>query len=479
MTGTKIDYHYTWRKEWISPYESLWGILEKFKFANSATVKDIFNVFGTDYVKNLKTHIISKKHRECIHLSGLDGDLVESVFLQPIIKINERYIEQMVGSLPRSHSMRSYIRDELYFCPECIKTGHHSLFHQFKLLHECPYHQIPLHKGCVSCKKSLPFELSDNFTKEPFRCLCGQSFLEEKIEKSYLPAWNQVSLNDLRSIEMITWLNFDGWQLSRLKSLHFPLNLDLEECSGFMDYVLSVLNPEHQTKSKEIHTIVKSAPYIRKLKGEEENGKGKSNYILKRFQLYDVVYESSVQTVQSIASYVKKSILGTHRSCLERLFKANLSNDPICPYALAYAHWMKFVMGYENLWIIKRATHYRKYPSRIEFGSKQDDYYLTNLFYDLRIGFLEESFAAVKWIFNRLIGLLIWNHFMNWLSVSQESSEKRLEYRRIPFKQENVPFYILVIPDNKNEPLEYHWWGQKSSTPNLVCPFSSRKSNSW
>jgi hypothetical protein len=115
----------------------------------------------------------------------------------------------------------------------------------------------------------------------------------------------------------------------------------------------------------------------------------------------------------------------------------------VCPYAHAYVHWVKFILGYENLWFITRVTPYRKQPGKLEFASKQDDSYLTDLFWDWNSEIQDmtmESHAKVKWIFNRVMGHLIWNHFKNWLSISQEAADKRLQYSRVPFSMKDIPF---------------------------------------
>lgn len=71
-----------------------------------------------------------------------------------------------------------------------------------------------------------------------------------------------------------------------------------------------------------------------------------------------------------------------------------------------------------------------------------------------------ESYAKVKWIFNRVMSHIIWNNYKNWLSILQEAAEQRLQYRRMPFSMKDIPFYILIIPKNNNEPIEFHWWDE-------------------
>ncbi|MBP1931949.1 hypothetical protein [Ammoniphilus resinae] len=468
----------TWNHAWISPYESLWGIFEKFKFANRATVKDIYHLFGTEYVRNLKSSTIGRPHRDCVRLSGLDNDLVESAFSCPLLEINSQNIDQLFGIMPNHPFKRdSFIRNELFFCPECIKSGFHSLFHQFKLLHKCPYHQIPLHKGCPNCDKPHPFALTDEFTNEPFRCLCGHLFLEMKKERPYFLKWKQIPIGDIKSKNILTWLNLDENQISRLKSFYFPLNIKIEEYDT-LDYILSVLQPRYSTPNIENHRVVKSSPYIRRLIGDKEKEERKLYYPLKVNKFYNAIYHSSVQTVQSIAAHLRGTLLKDHKSCINRLLKSSRTNEPICPYALAYAHWMKFILGYESIWLVRRAYPYRDDANNIEFGSKQDHLYLLNLFKTWQFEldeFTEESRTALSWILNRVLGHLIWNHFNNWLSISQDAAENRIEYKVVPFGLKDLPLYILIIPENKNKPLEFHWWNESlKNKVKLICPYSSR-----
>lgn len=63
----------TWRKEWIFPFESPWGILEKFRFANQIDGNDVILLLGNAKVRKLKTLSFSGKvHRNIIRLSSFD-----------------------------------------------------------------------------------------------------------------------------------------------------------------------------------------------------------------------------------------------------------------------------------------------------------------------------------------------------------------------------------------------------------------------
>lgn len=306
-------------------------------------------MLGTDYVKNLKSHTIGRPHRDCISPSGLDDDFIENTFMQSIIKKNAQNIDRIFGVLPwRTSSRYSYIRNELFFCPECINIGFHSLFHQFKLLHECSYHQIPLRRGCPCCNHSIPFELTDDFTQEPFRCKCGHSFIEINKRIPVFSIWKQISLTKLRSTETISWINLKEEQVTRLKNIHIPLNIDIEEFPDVIQHLLSVLKSAYRSKTKLKHNVVNSANYLNNFIDTEKKERNKSKFI-RSIKLYEVLYGSSLQTFKGIAAHLRKNIFPKHKKCIQRIAKSNLTDEPVCPQDYAYVQWIKFVMGYDNL----------------------------------------------------------------------------------------------------------------------------------
>jgi hypothetical protein len=472
---------FVWRKEWLSPYESLWSVFEKFKYVNCASAKDIFKLFGTDYVRSLKSPIKGRIHRNCIDVLGIDKRRIESVFLQPLIEINKQNLNNLVGRLPLGIHHYNYIRYELHFCPVCIKMGFHSIFHQFKLLKKCPYHNIPLQKECPNCHTSFPFEITDSYTKSPFQCKCGKYLLDQTLTSSLVPNWGNVSLEQLKSSELKTWLNLNQEEVERLRSFYIPLLLDLDNCPEYLCRILTVV--KHGNLVNTNHNTVKSAPYIRHLISKNEKEDTKLNTLIQRYNLYDEIYNSSLKTVKSIVSHVRNTFLINHKNCITKL-RLSGEEDPVCPFATAYDHWTRFTYGYEDDFFIRRPKPYRKYPTHLEFGSKQDNYYLIQLYEELsyhhkEIDIRKENRATIKWIFNRVLSHLIINNFNYWLSISEKLAKNNPKYKSVPYNSISsfdFPFYVLVIPANKNESLEFHWWQdinqiQMEKIESLECPF--------
>ena len=50
------------------------------------------------------------------------------------------------------------------------------------------------------------------------------------------------------------------------------------------------------------------------------------------------------------------------------------------------------------------------------------------------------------------------NHLENWLRIASMHASSNTLFFTVPFKLESLPFYLIVIPINKNEALEFHWW---------------------
>jgi 6-pyruvoyl-tetrahydropterin synthase len=130
---------------------------------------------------------------------------------------------------------------------------------------------------------------------------------------------------------------------------------------------------------------------------------------------------------------------------------------------------------------VSRASSYRKYYDSIEFASKQDDKFLSELFHDIIFEFRDDftydtSRSAMKWIFNRIMAHLVMNHLKNWFNLSEEAAMKRWVYNRVPFGLKNMPFFIAVVPQNRKKALEFHWWDQpgKRHEYKFSCPFNKK-----
>ena len=100
------NYSYTWKSEYILPYESQWSIRAKFCYLN-----------GESYINFAKIN----KEKKII------GYLNIPMYIQ-------------------NNGFMNMLKSQVYICPLCIKSGYHSVFHQYKVLKHCFIHSSTLLK---------------------------------------------------------------------------------------------------------------------------------------------------------------------------------------------------------------------------------------------------------------------------------------------------------------------------------------------
>lgn len=138
---------YTWRSEWVRPYESLYSVFRMFSKINvlpyTATMKIIsskvvsFEPSKLDNLKNLSCSNANKDFQ-----SYRREERVIQFFLSDKTTDSFPVFNQKAQQLLLSSKYR--------YCPECIKNGYHSWLYQYKPLKQCPIHKIPLEEGPFS-----------------------------------------------------------------------------------------------------------------------------------------------------------------------------------------------------------------------------------------------------------------------------------------------------------------------------------------
>jgi hypothetical protein len=138
-----------WNKEWIRPYESSWSIFEKFSYANLVKKTPILKSYGSEQVKHIKHSLIGGTHRGLIYLNGFNTELLSEALEYDIKQHLDQLLRATITILPDDFH---WFHGNLKWCDECLQYGYHSIFHQFVLLHHCPFHlkygKTPFSKWC-------------------------------------------------------------------------------------------------------------------------------------------------------------------------------------------------------------------------------------------------------------------------------------------------------------------------------------------
>ena len=75
-----------------------------------------------------------------------------------------------------------------------------------------------------------------------------------------------------------------------------------------------------------------------------------------------------------------------------------------------------------------------------------------------RFNYSPDNVSIVKWYYNRILVHLLFNHFFNWLEISEGNTKNKLAYYQISLEDENIPFYLIRFPGSSKELPEFHWW---------------------
>jgi hypothetical protein len=229
---------YNWHSNWINKYESLWSIIEKFKYANSITSKEFYNLFL------VYSH---KKGEKPLNTSLGNNDLLieflTSVLLYPLREQQEEIVNRL---LSERNKLDSILNENLRYCSICIQDRYHSVLHQLKYLYFCPYHKNkPLVQLCHSCNKSIPFKLK-NDDIEAFNCICRETVYGFNSEVLFsLEYHNPIQ----KALVQSEWFFIDNLTKYRVyfKSQQKDVYLEfLNQCSFRINTKKVVLNQKNQ-----------------------------------------------------------------------------------------------------------------------------------------------------------------------------------------------------------------------------------------
>ncbi|WCN36212.1 hypothetical protein [Aneurinibacillus uraniidurans] len=490
---------YTWNPQWIFPCESPWGILEKFKLANNANVTDIFNTLGTEYVDSLKMRTSwSKKLRNLTTLEGFSDQKAHKILGNSFVSNTKNIMTRMISVLPHFliGQNQKLIRENVAFCGKCMQWGYHSVLHQIKLFHICPFHPDQnLETKCLDCSREIPYVLSNTHTESPFRCLCGKNMTNlPKHGEFYFDIWKKAKGLKIQLLEIKKWISLTPEQLERLERIYFHRNDDLDNRPNTLLYFLQFVEPSTKENWPTIqYNVMRSASYIVTLHGEQERKflanpeyGGFKSFFQRQHFVYQVLYNCSLQVFKSIDRHLRKTVFKDHCNCIRYFHKDVQNHEEVCAYALTYILWKQHIEQINNYWDVVNRRRIGLRKMGVNFYSKQDSHYLNRIFERwerIQGDVAHTGWTTSCWIFTKLMAFLVLNHLKNWAEVVPEFARKRILDPVISFDYKNLPFYIIFFPKVKGESAEFHYWNNTVSyqtalkQANLTCPFVKARSH--
>lgn len=480
-----------WNRQWVHPFESLWSLFNKLRYANAMSINDLFKTLGTSYVKGLKGRT-GAYHYDLYRIQSLDEEEIVKKTHFNFLWHHRYYLQQIIDRLPKYRfNYEYYFRKHLAFCKSCMENGYHSILHQFKFLHECPFHNEMLQLSCPNCKTGFSYQLEPkpfySQFQSPYECKCGYFLLSKRNTQQIFLLWQHKVGNFIHE-DVLNFFELSESEIKRAKNVSMLKNYNLEHSEG-----LFALYNEMVSDRKSKKSFIFSSPAIHQVKGiketetvKEYSTQNKEYNFVSRFVLRQIrdeefnheLNDSIQMTINAVAKRIRKTILLKHKTCLGRL-SSNWNNDPkqSCPYALAYVYWRYSVQKYPYInWIISYNSPNYETKKYLDFPFQPDVF--RQIYDHWKMGIQDvtlESWAAAKWLLNRSIAHCAYYIFFYYLSRIEKAGIYELynDYKTLDCF--NIPFFMNYIPQSRSEPIEFHWMNQQINIPHLTCPFDSVK----
>lgn len=181
---------YVWKSVWIWPYESIWGTVEKFKYANSLCNSDIYKLI---HARTPRSTFYIYPSMYASNNTIKRTSLIE-LLCNDIFNTTASQLKEIMGPLYNACDIRKYMAEEWRYCPECIKNGYHSMYHQLSFLDKCIFHDIKLKTVCPSCQKESSYVMEYRGSKQAFRCDCGYDYLLGSNSLKIFKTWDNAIL---------------------------------------------------------------------------------------------------------------------------------------------------------------------------------------------------------------------------------------------------------------------------------------------
>lgn len=174
--------NYTSIRRLVLPYESMWGIINKFRLLNHVAPFALKQILKALSDGSLDCDVYPYRLTKWNYSNSLTfrDDLVSSLTAIPI---DEMLTHQITSVIDIKDLRWLSSCSSLRFCPSCLAKGYHSIFHQIAFFEKCPIHDQKLKTTCSHCNTDFIYELIDAPVM-PFVCSrCSTSIWSRYTQK--------------------------------------------------------------------------------------------------------------------------------------------------------------------------------------------------------------------------------------------------------------------------------------------------------
>lgn len=483
----RISSSWCWRAEWLTGFDSSYGLFSKFALLNVMTAREIAQIFVSQNCGRRQA-ILAHPNVDLRDSSVFDLVGMSRVMHMDLDSVRHAFLADL---LPRSQRKSM---DYLRWCSKCAAFGFHTPIFQLAIVSDCPIHGIPLQSQCKHCRAQIPYRFRDDVISTPFACpSCSREFassMRDSRTRSF-----RSRPRDYTALENVI-------RLMAFEDQIFPIKMELNrarkslalgevviskadwrrmeaEYTGFVIQVLHDLQAEVESKQvelplqsvAEIILGTKSEPPLPRRLRECKRRKSKTGGI-ERFgpsASWDGRLQHLYDVYKAIRRHLWRHVVRQHQGCIYSMAKhlwwymEGEVTPHVCPVAEAFIQWR---MYWEGTGIPQSLVHT---PSKPPYGIMGWQAEAAPV---CPVGW---SSGAEQWVIDRIFAMSCLANFRDWVNLAYESSStKQLSWSKHATTGRFEGYWAVTGHDSWKRPLRLFLSG--SSIPDPLLKIAATES---
>lgn len=358
----QIELEWCWRDDWVTGWDSIYGLLSKFAKLNAIPASELAKLFVSS-TSGRKTAIVRTPDVDLRAVGPFD-----LVKLSRAFRIDRKQVLKAFVGEVFPNSQRKAL-PYLKWCLDCIQEGFHSPIHQLEFISACPIHGSRLLSRCPGCKSAIPYRLTREVFSQSFCCSeCGFDLSplirEPQTRSLILPAATVSRLEDVHALiayeddalSLAFELDRQRWRDANGRFLLAGADLR-RECRDYAGFVSQVVETLRAKSMGQMPLAFDRIEVIRKTSWTRVMARGSG---IKRGRTirssgstarWDSQVDSLYRVYSAIRRHLWRHVVGRHRRCCIHAARAlwwNMEGEKtaaICPVTEAFIRWRMFWEG--------------------------------------------------------------------------------------------------------------------------------------
>jgi hypothetical protein len=207
-----IQQSWCWRDDWITGFDSAFGLLAKFATLNVMGARELADVFIDRRCGQRSTILRSP------NVDLRTGALFDHGQLATVLRLDVEQIRHAFLLETFSNRLRPS-REMLRWCPKCANRAFHTPVFQLELVSACPVHGCALRSKCPRCRTEIPYRLRPELFTVTFAC--------PSCKMDFAPALRDANTRSLQIRSSMTEWITNLVQLFKFEDEILPVKMEL------------------------------------------------------------------------------------------------------------------------------------------------------------------------------------------------------------------------------------------------------------